>query len=198
MTTYYDDDVMSYIDNSILLSPLFDEWFKIVEPILKNDEFQKRKLFPHHHNMSVWEHSILVSFKSYKVSKRFKVNSINCAIAGLLHDFYPWSWMYNEALEELDNGKYLIEVWTKHPLFKRHGFTHAKAAAENYIKYFPEYENKRITNSIKRHMFPLNIVPPRYKEGYIVTMVDKFNSFKELPSASDLKNKLLHKLRKTL
>ena len=73
-----------------------------------------------------------------------------------------------------------------------------KAAAENYIKYFPEYENKRITNSIKRHMFPLNIVPPRYKEGYIVTMVDKFNSFKELPSASDLKNKLLHKLRKTL
>ena len=33
--------------------------------------------------------------------------------------------------------------------------------------------NKRIENIIKRHMFPLNIIPPRYKEGWVVTYVDK-------------------------
>jgi uncharacterized protein len=33
--------------------------------------------------------------------------------------------------------------------------------------------NKRISNIILRHMFPLNIVPPRYIEGWVVTYVDK-------------------------
>ena len=45
------------------------EYYNIVKDILKNDEFQKRKLFMHHHNISVWEHSILVSFKSFVVAK---------------------------------------------------------------------------------------------------------------------------------
>ena len=44
MNSYYDDDIISYIDHSILLNPFFEEWFEIVEPILRNDEFQKRKL----------------------------------------------------------------------------------------------------------------------------------------------------------
>ena len=55
------DDINPYIKNSLL----FDEWFSIVEDILMHDEFQRRKLFMHHHNMSVWEHSILVSYKSF-------------------------------------------------------------------------------------------------------------------------------------
>ena len=33
--------------------------------------------------------------------------------------------------------------------------------------------NKRVANIIERHMFPLNIIPPRYKEGWVVTYVDK-------------------------
>ncbi len=194
---YYDEDVLSYIDNSIILNPFFEEWFQYVKEILLNDEFQKRKLFPHHHNMSVWDHSILVSFRSFLMARLFNADLRICAIAGLLHDFYPWSWLYSEDLEELDDGKYLIEVRTKHPLFKRHGFTHAKAAAENYIKYFPELENKRITNAIKRHMFPLNIIPPRYKEGFIITTVDKINSVHELPSPTVIPGKIKNSFSKS-
>ncbi len=187
---YYDTDVLSYIDHTILLNPFFDEWFKYVEEILLSDEFQKRKLFPHHHNISVWDHSILVSFRAFIMAKIFNANVRNTAIAGLLHDFYPWSWQYNKDLEDLDEGIYLSEVYTKHPLFKMHGFTHASAAAENYVKYFPHLEDKIITDSIKRHMFPLNIIPPRYKEGFIITMVDKIDSVHELPSPTVIPGKI--------
>ena len=187
---YYDKDVLSYIDHTILLNPFFDEWYGYVESILLNDEFQKRKLFPHHHNLSVWDHSILVSFRSFIMAKTFNADERKTAIAGLLHDFYPWAWMYNEELEDLDGGKYLEEVYTKHPLFEMHGFTHANAAAENYVKFFPELEDEIITNAIKRHMFPLNIVPPKTKEGFIITFVDKVNSFNELPSPSFVTDKI--------
>ena len=54
-----------------------------------------------------------------------------------------------------------------------HGFTHADAAAKNAWKYFPEFMNEKIDSCIRTHMFPLNIKPPKYKEGWIVQYVDK-------------------------
>ncbi len=206
MVEYYNKNVIDDIDPMIVINPCFEEWYQIVENILLNDEFQKRKLFPHHHNVSVWDHSILVSFRSFVTAKSFNVDVYNTAIAGLLHDFYPWSWIWTEELEELDEGMYLFEIRRKKKgLFDLHGFTHAKAASINYVKFFPELENKVITNSIKRHMFPLNIIPPRYKEGNIITMIDKLNSFNELPSPrvipSKLKktfnNKVISKIKRT-
>lgn len=179
---YYSDDVISYIDPSIVLHPLFDSWFLIVEDILLNDEFQKRKLFMHHHNMSVWDHSILVSFNSFIFGRYFNADIRICAIAGLLHDFYSQAWLSTPVLEHLENGKYTILMKQKKSLFKMHGFVHAADATRNYVKFFPELENKKITNAIKRHMFPLNIIPPRYKEGFIITIIDKWNSVHELPS----------------
>lgn len=180
--SYYSENVIDEIDKLIVLSPYFEEWYKIVEEVLLSDEFQKRKLFPHHHNISVWVHSILVSFNSFIYSKYFNADSRICALAGLLHDFYPDAWLYSEELAKLENGRYTNNLKVKKPLFEMHGFTHGKRAAENYVRYFPHLENKKITNSIKHHMFPLTICPPRYKEGYIITLVDKLNSCHELPS----------------
>lgn len=196
MVKYYDDDVISCLSPSIVLSPFFEEWFLYVEDILINDEFQKRKLFMHHHNISVWEHSILVSFKSFVVAKYFNADARICAIAGLLHDFYTKAWIKTQDVLELENGKYFDEV--RKPLFKKHGFTHASDAANNYVKYFPELKDKKITNSIKRHMFPLNIVPPRYKEGYIITIVDKFNSMNEMPSIKNVSQIVVKKTKTIL
>lgn len=158
-------------------SPYFDEWFNIVEPLLLCEELQKRKLFKHH-KKSVWDHLISVSFKSYKYSLKFSCDSRVCAIGGLLHDFYPYAWQYSEELESFDSH-YLDRLKKKESLFKKHGFTHAKEAYDNYLKYFKEFEDKKISNCIIRHMFPLNIIPPRYKESWIVTFADKVDSFKD-------------------
>ena len=134
---YYNENVIDNIDISIINSLYFDEWYKIVKDILLNDEFQKRKLFMHHHDMSVWDHSVLVSYKSYVLSKYYGADGRVCAIAGLLHDFYPKAWLMNDDLAKLNDGEYVSDVNVKRPLFKMHGFVHAREAAENYVKYFP-------------------------------------------------------------
>jgi len=199
MTSYLKKDILVDIPDCIKNTSLFDEWYFITKDILISEEFQKRKLFPHHHNMSVWDHSILVSFNSFIASKYLNADTYICSVAGLLHDFYPWSWIYSDDLETLDNGFYLEYRRNKHPFLRQHGFIHGKAAAENYVKYYPELENKKITNAIKYHMFPLTIIPPISREGIIITMVDKINSVRELPNVYDLKisikNKIYRKVR---
>lgn len=192
--SYYNYNVKKDINPLIVNNPFFDEWYKIVERILLNPEFQKRKLFMHHHNITVWEHSILVSFKAYMISQYFNADKNICAIAGLLHDFYSQAWISTEELEKLENGKYTTLMKEKKPFYKMHGFTHAKDASLNYVKFFPELENKKITNAIKRHMFPLNPIPPRYKEGIIINLIDKYNSLSELPNVFYITNKATKKI----
>ena len=70
-------------------------------------------------------------------------------------------------------------------MFKKHGFVHAKEALENSREYFSDYLNPVIENAIERHMFPLNIIPPKYKIGWLIVLFDKKNSmdFVEHPSA---------------
>ena len=36
--------------------------------------------------------------------------------------------------------------------------------------------NDVIENSIERHMFPLNITPPKYIEGWLLVLIDKVDS----------------------
>ena len=135
------------------------EYLKIVSPILNSSELKKRKKWMHHEGVSLYEHLLIVSFLSYRICKKYHFHYKDAAIGGLLHDFYYNSWQDN-----LDK---------KMPFFKQHGFVHAKEAMYNSYKYFPKYMNKRICNIIQRHMFPLNIIPPKYIEGWIVTYVDK-------------------------
>lgn len=156
----------------------YDEWLDIVKPILLSDEFQKRLKFKHHHH-SVFFHCVLVSYGSFRFGLKHNVDSYNCAIAGLLHDFYPNPWQYSKDLEKMD-PKYIKNLEEKKKLFEKHGFTHAREALENVNNYFPEYSNERIDNAILRHMFPLNIAIPRYKESWVVTLQDKIVSVKEL------------------
>ena len=74
-----------------------------------------------------------------------------------------------------------------------HGFTHAKEALDNYKKYFGHLMNERIENSILRHMFPLNKIPPKYKEGWLIVLVDKADSMDFLMHPSVLIMSLLNK-----
>ena len=159
----------------------FDDWYKIVKPILKHKEFQKRRLFIHHENESLWTHSIKVSFNAYRYAKKHNINTYNCAIAGLLHDFYTSAWQYSEQLEKL-NKKYRYNFINgkKKKISEMHAFTHPKEALDNSKKYFKKYLNKEIENTIVTHMFPLSLLTeykfPKYKEGYVITLIDKFVS----------------------
>lgn len=143
------------------------EWYDIVSPIINSKEYQRRKTFRHHGDITVYDHMVRVSIYMYMWAKKDNLDYRSAAIAGILHDFYTTPWQ---------------DVKEKLPFFKMHGFTHAAVALENSKKYFPEYLNPVIENSILRHMFPLNKVPPKYRIGFMLTLVDKYVSmemFKE-------------------
>lgn len=150
------------------------EYETIVKPILESSEFQKRKTYPHHDQITVYDHSLAVSKVAYLWAKQWNLNYEAAAIAGLLHDFYSKPWQDNTE---------------KKPLFERHGYVHAKEALENAYKYFPELITDEIADSILRHMFPLNVTPPKYKIGWIVTFSDKYVSLEVFKHP-----KTLHKL----
>lgn len=162
----------------IIGSKYFEEWYLIVEDIINNEEFQKRLHFPHHKDINVFTHCLKVSYDSYKFSINKKVDSRKCAIAGLLHDFYPYIWR-SDINEFLLENEYYQKVGVKNKFFKKHGFVHGEEASINYVKYFPELKDDIVTNSIKCHMFPLTR-PPKYKVGWVVTYYDKINALKEL------------------
>ena len=180
------------IDNNEILDifkndQYYKDWYRIVRKILKNKEFQKRRLFTHHENESLWTHSIKVSFNSYKYALKHKINERNCAIAGLLHDFYTRAWQDSIELEQLED-KYRDRFINnkKEKLLEMHGFTHPYEALENSRKYFKKYLNKNIENAIVTHMFPLSLFTkeklPNCKEAFVITLIDKKVSMNVLNS----------------
>lgn len=141
------------------------EYYRIVKYIIEHPEFIKRKDYKHHENESVYEHSIKVSMLSYKIAKLLHLDKESIAIGGLLHDFYYKPWQ-----DCIEKKKFL----------KQHGFVHAKEALDNSNIYFKNFLNDKTEDIIIKHMFPLNIKPPRYAESWIVTLVDKIVSLNVL------------------
>lgn len=153
-----------------------NEYYGMVKDILDHPEFIKRKQYVHHENCSVYEHCLMVSILSYLWAKKWHFDYRSSAIGGLLHDFYDNPWQTtNHKLIHTSHKKF----------FKQHGFVHARQAVLNSYKYFPQLMNPKIENIIKWHMFPLNICPPRYKEGWIITLVDKYVSMDILKSPKE-------------
>lgn len=149
------------------------EFMSIAHLIINDQEFQKRKGFKHH-NDSVYEHSINVSYKAYKfakiISKVYNVSLEEVIIAGLLHDFYTTPWR---------------DIPKNIPFFKKHAFIHGKIACQNAEHFFPNYMTLRVENSIENHMFPLT-KPPIYIEGWIITLADKLVSLDVLAHPLEL------------
>lgn len=187
-------DVLQYCIKNQLLKKEEDflKWFNIVSNILENEEFKKRKYFKHHKTQSVYEHCIMVSIISYNMAIKHKANVENCAIAGLLHDFYTYAWQYSKELDNIDEKykKNLLQENRHKPLLKKHAFVHAIDAIENTKKYFPEVINEKIINAIGTHMFPLSIFTtykmPKYKESWIVMIADDIATFKDLPTILEI------------
>jgi uncharacterized protein len=133
-----------------------------VEDILRHEEFLKLKNF-FHHNSSIFEHAINVAYYSYRICKFLKLDHRSAARGALLHDFFLYDWR-NHDVPDLPKEKY-------------HGIEHPRIALENAEKHFKLNEVEK--DIIVKHMWPLTIAPPRYKESFIVTFADKYLSSKE-------------------
>lgn len=103
-----------------------DEYMIYVKDILDNYEFKKLKKYLHH-GINRYDHCVRVSYNSYKIAKKLKLNSKDAARAGLLHDFFL---VNNQEIPKTERFKVL--------------FTHPKLAIENSEKYFNLMKRKKI------------------------------------------------------
>ena len=135
------------------------EYKKIVKDIFRNVEFKKLYNIEHH-GISRMEHSIKISYYSYKIAKKLGMNYISVARGGLLHDFFLDG-------DERDCKKKFLDT-----------FIHPKKALDTTINNFNVNEIEK--DIIVSHMFPIYLKIPKYKESILVNLVDKFIGGKEL------------------
>ena len=124
----------------------------LVQDILLDKDFNKMKDIKHH-GMNRFDHSVRVSYYSYKITKALGLDYESTARAALLHDFF---FEENEEVTVGKRGKTLIE----HPSY----------ALENAKSKFEL--NDKEENIIEAHMFPVALHLPKYLESWIVDLVD--------------------------
>ncbi len=142
--------------------PFEDEFYDITKDIYMHDEFIKLNQHQHH-NSSIYDHVMDVSYFSYRACKFLKLDYRSAARGALLHDFFLYDWR-NHDVPDL-------------PAKKFHGIEHPKIAVANAKKHF--ILNDIEEDIIRKHMWPLTLVPPKYKESFMVSFADKYLASKE-------------------
>lgn len=132
--------------------------------VINHERMQIEKRCYQHGSVTTFAHSIRVACLSVWLADRLRlwnrVDTKALVRSALLHDYFLYDW------HDWDNGEHRL-----------HGFTHGGAALLNALDDFDLNDIER--DSISRHMFPLTPLPPRYVEGYLVTVADKISATRE-------------------
>jgi uncharacterized protein len=131
-----------------------NEYLLCVGDLLSHPLVCSMEGFVQHNEISCLEHSISVSFTSYRICRRLGLDSRAAARGGLLHDFFLYDWH------------------TSKPAHGLHGYIHPRIALDNANKNF--LLSAREQDIIRHHMWPVTIRPPKFRESYIVLLVDKY------------------------
>ena len=118
-----------------------------------------------------------VAFLSFLVSRKLGLNYKETARAATMHDLFYYDWHENDLSHKL------------------HGLRHPKFALNNAF-YLCGTLTKKEQDIIKRHMWPLTVIPPKYPESYVVTMMDKYCA--AIESAYSTNEKFRRKLNEML
>lgn len=142
---------------------LFDIIKKYGGDILASDNFRRTKSHIQHGTMPVHSHSISVAKHSLAISRKLRIRCHQRELVrgALLHDYFLYDWHKKDEV---------------HP-HRLHGFFHPGAALRNASA---EYQLSDLEKDIiKKHMWPLTLIPPRCREAWIVTIADKYCSLLE-------------------
>jgi len=142
-----------------------------LDRLLSMESIQAMDEFIQHGNVSCLIHCKSVAVLSYIFACKLKLKVDRAALirGALLHDYFLYDW------HDKNKG------------FRWHGFKHPNFALNNAKKNFElSFIECEI---IKKHMWPMTIIPPKCKEAYIICLIDKYCSAREVMSG--IKYKLL-------
>lgn len=133
---------------------------RIKNHLEEDGRFKWLKDYNHHGTTSVHTHVLHVAWWANRIAESLpvEVDMESLTRGALLHDYFLYDW-------HDDHGH------------SPHGFTHPFTALKNARDDFDLTE--REVDIIKTHMWPLTVVPPKHREGWIVTMADKIATWEE-------------------
>lgn len=135
------------------------EYVALVEDLLAMPEVQKLANYTQHHHSNRLDHSISVSYNSYVIAKKHGLNTRATARAGLLHDLFYYDWRT-----------------TKFNLGS-HAFIHPRVALRNAEKLTELTPMEK--DIILKHMWGATSAMPKYRESFIVSLVDDYQAIDE-------------------
>lgn len=137
-----------------------NEFNLIITDIINNTTVNKMKNFRQHYDTNCFDHCKDVAFYSYLICKKFNLDYEAAARGGMLHDLFLYDWRRKTGDRK---------GW--------HGFRHPRIALNNSNKLFILSDTEQ--DIILKHMWPLTVIFPKYKESFIVSCVDKYCAIKE-------------------
>lgn len=152
----------------------YSGYFSCVKELINDETVRSMENFVQHKDISCFYHSVNVSFRSYLICKKLGLDYKSAARGGLLHDLFLYDWHKHDG----ENGL--------------HGFTHPETALKNAEKFFEV--NSMEKDIIVKHMWPLTIKLPNYKESFIVSIIDKQCAIIETLLASGQHMKHIYKI----
>ncbi|MBP5169641.1 MAG: HD domain-containing protein [Oscillospiraceae bacterium] len=133
--------------------------------VLNSERFLTAWNIPHHPHVSVAQHSLHVAKESCRLAEWLNrhgahVSVDDAILCGLLHD-----------IGMTENRVFSSPSWIK-------AYTHPQHGVDVAEKEYHVREDQ--ADAIRRHMWPVCIIPPVHTLGWIVTAADKISSIKEL------------------
>lgn len=136
-----------------------EEFNEIISDIANNEIVLKMRNFRQHYNTSCYEHCKYVAYYTYLICKKFNLDYISATRGAMLHDLFLYDW------REKNNRVGL------------HAYTHPYTAYKNASQLFNL--NAMEKDVIIKHMWPVTLRLPRYKESFVITLTDKYSALVE-------------------
>lgn len=167
--------ICSKIDLSDNKDSLSLEYRNVVKSLYSHEKVMQLDEFHQHCGTSRLQHSINVSYYSFLVCRKFNWDYKSAARAGLLHDLFLYDWREEPQPE----GK--------------HAFAHPIVALRT-AKEFAEI-NEIEEDAILNHMWPVTSKAPKYKESYVVNIVDTLCTIAEVCHNTSSKLNIINRIR---
>lgn len=147
------------------------EYYTLVADLMESSVVKGMNNYMQHGGITTFQHCLNVSYYNYLICKLLSLNARAGARAGLLHDLFLYDWHTHKT-----------------PAGERnHAFSHPGKALANAEKYFRLTDVEK--DIIAKHMFPVTVSMPGYRETWVIILTDKFCAVAETAAG------IAHKVR---
>ena len=149
-----------FVENDLKRKSLCEmekEFMNMAAPLLENPVVAGLSRYPHHRGKTRLDHVKEVAGLSFYWGKRLSLDCRAMVRGALLHDLFFYDWLHEGP--------------------RLHGFRHHNIALKNAGQVTKLSEKE--ADIIKKHMWPLTLIPPRYPESLVVCLVDTFCSARD-------------------